>query len=55
MYAVFVDDGFDKLFKTKEDAKAYAREVRSEQDGFNHRHTAYVHKLTKAEREDFGC
>ena len=49
MYAVFVDDGFDELFSNKEDAKAYAANVR-ESTG----QRAFVHKLTKSEREDFG-
>lgn len=46
MYAVFVNDGFDSVFKLKEKAKARAKRMRSSGN------RAYVHKLTKSECED---
>lgn len=54
-YAVFVDDGLDEIFNTKEEAKEYAARRRADmRANYNHCDSCYVKKLTRFEMEMFG-
>lgn len=53
-YAVFVDDGVNEIFNTKEEAKEYAATVRDELRSTGRHDSCYVKKLTKFEMEMIG-
>lgn len=53
-YAVFVDDGVDEIFNTKEEAKEYAATVRANLRSEGCHDSCYVKKLTKFEMEMIG-
>lgn len=54
-YAVFIDDGFDRVFDDKERAKEYAKKTRENFRIFGIKDSCYVKKLTKDEIDLLGC
>ena len=53
-YAVFVDDGLNKTFDTKDEAKSYAAEMRAEIKAIGHHDSCYFKKMTREQEEMFG-
>lgn len=53
-YAVFVDDGFNKAFGTREEAKSYAAEMRAEIKAMGRHDTCYVKKMTREQEKMLG-
>lgn len=51
-WAVFVDDGIDEIFDSRDEAKRYASSVRDDSDSYNRRTRAYVKKLSRSEIEE---
>ena len=53
-YAVFVDDGLDKIFSSKDEAKSYAAEMRAEIKAMGRHDSCYFNKMTREQEEMFG-
>jgi len=52
-YAVFIDDGLDEIFNSKDKAKEYAANVRVDLRSEGRHDSCYIKKLTKDEMEMF--
>lgn len=52
-YAVFIDDGLDEIFNSKDEAKEYAANVRADLRSEGRQISCYIKKLTKDEMEMF--
>ena len=52
-YAVFIDDGLDEIFNSKDEAKKYAANVRADLRSEGRHGSCYIKKLTKDEMEMF--
>lgn len=50
---VFVDDGLNKVFDNKDEAKSYAAEMRSEIKAIGRHDSCYFKKLTKEQEKMF--
>lgn len=53
-YAVFVDDGLDATFSSKNEAKSYAAEMRAKIKSNGRHDSCYFKKMTKEQEEMFG-
>lgn len=53
-YAVFVDDGLNEVFDTKDEAKSYAAETRSKLRSEGRKDSCYFKKMTREQEEMFG-
>ena len=53
-YAVFVDDGLNATFSSKDEAKSYAAEMRAEIKAMGRHDSCYFKKMTKEQEEVFG-
>ena len=53
-YAVFVDDGLNKTFDTKNEAKSYAAEMRAEIKAMGRHDSCYFKKMTREQEKMFG-
>ena len=53
-YAVFVDDGLNAIFSSKNEAKSYAAEMRAEIKAMGRHDSCYFKKMTREEEEMFG-
>jgi len=53
-YAVFVDDGLNKTFDNKDEAKSYAAETRAEIKAMGRHDSCYFKKMTREEEKMFG-
>ena len=53
-YAVFVDDGLDAIFSSKDEAKAYAAERRAEIKAMGRHDSCYFKKMTREQEKMFG-
>ena len=53
-YAVFVDDGLNEIFDTKDEAKSYAAEMRAEIKAMGRHDSCFFKKMTKEQEEMFG-
>ena len=53
-YAVFVDDGLNAIFDTKDDAKIYASKMRNHIRAIERKDSCYVKKMTKEQEKMFG-
>ena len=53
-YAVFVDDGLNEIFSSKDEAKSYAAEMRAEIKAIGRHDSCYFKKMTKEQEEMFG-
>ena len=53
-YAVFVDDGLNEIFSSKDEAKSYAAEMRAEIKAMGCHDSCYFKKMTKEQEEMFG-
>ena len=52
-YAVFVDDGFNKAFDTKDKAKSYASKMRDYIRSIGRKDSCYFKKMTQEQEEIF--
>lgn len=52
-YAVFIDDGFDAAFDSKDEAKSHAAEMRAEIKAMGRHDSCYFKKMTKEQEEMF--
>ena len=53
-YAVFVDDGLDEIFSSKDEAKSYAAEMRAKIKAMGRHDSCYFKKMTREQEEMFG-
>lgn len=53
-YAVFVDDGLDATFSSKDEAKSYAAEMRAKIKAMGRHDSCYFKKMTREQEEMFG-
>ena len=53
-YAVFVDDGLNEIFSSKDEAKSYAAEMRAEIKAMGRHDSCYLKKMTREQEEMFG-
>lgn len=53
-YSVFVDDGLDATFSSKDEAKSYAAEMRAEIKAMGRHDSCYFKKMTREQEKMFG-
>ena len=53
-YAVFVDDGLNEIFSSKDEAKSYVAEMRAEIKAMGRHDSCYFKKMTKEQEKMFG-
>lgn len=53
-YAVFVDDGLNAIFSSKNEAKSYAAEMRAEIKAMGRHDSCYFKKMTREQEKMFG-
>ena len=53
-YAVFVDDGLNETFDTKNEAKSYAAEMRAKIKAMERHDSCYFKKMTREQEKMFG-
>ena len=53
-YAVFVDDGLNATFDSKDEAKSYAAEMRAEIKAMRRHDSCYFKKMTREQEKMFG-